>query len=56
MEHTLFVLTGMEIDNVMIELDGPEIPLADGSSIQFVQAIEKVESRTGSGQGLFHHQ
>ncbi|MFZ1515725.1 MAG: bifunctional UDP-3-O-[3-hydroxymyristoyl] N-acetylglucosamine deacetylase/3-hydroxyacyl-ACP dehydratase [Saprospiraceae bacterium] len=40
-EHTLSALTGMGIDNVMIELDGPEIPILDGSSIQFVQAIEK---------------
>lgn len=41
-EHTLSALTGMGIDNVMIELDGPEIPILDGSAIQFVQAIEKV--------------
>ena len=29
-EHTLSALTGMGIDNVMIELDGPEIPILDG--------------------------
>lgn len=41
-EHVLAALVGTEIDNVMMELDGPEIPIMDGSSIEFVEAIEKV--------------
>jgi UDP-3-O-[3-hydroxymyristoyl] N-acetylglucosamine deacetylase/3-hydroxyacyl-[acyl-carrier-protein] dehydratase len=41
-EHTLAALAGLEIDNVMIELDGPETPIMDGSSIQFIEAIEKI--------------
>lgn len=40
-EHTLAALAGLEIDNVLIELDGPETPIMDGSSIQFIEAIEK---------------
>ena len=40
-EHVLAALVGMEIDNVMIEIDGPEIPIMDGSAMLFVQAIEK---------------
>lgn len=38
-EHVLAALSGMNIDNVRIELNGPEIPILDGSSIGFVQSI-----------------
>lgn len=38
-EHTLAALTGLEIDNVLIQLDGPEPPIMDGSSQQFVDAL-----------------
>ena len=40
-EHTLSALTGLGIDNVLIELDGPEIPILDGSAIQFVEALQE---------------
>jgi UDP-3-O-[3-hydroxymyristoyl] N-acetylglucosamine deacetylase/3-hydroxyacyl-[acyl-carrier-protein] dehydratase len=38
-EHVLAALVGLEIDNVLIDMDGPETPIMDGSSIQFVDAI-----------------
>lgn len=38
-EHLLAALIGSEIDNVLIELDGPEVPILDGSSRMFVDAI-----------------
>lgn len=41
-EHTLAALVGLEIDNVMIEIDGPEPPILDGSSMMFIEALEKV--------------
>lgn len=41
-EHLLAALYGMEIDNAMIELDGPEVPILDGSSAPFIEMIEKV--------------
>ncbi|OJX00564.1 MAG: UDP-3-O-[3-hydroxymyristoyl] N-acetylglucosamine deacetylase [Bacteroidetes bacterium 43-93] len=41
-EHTLAALVGMGIDNVLIELDGPEVPIMDGSSKEFIEAIESV--------------
>jgi UDP-3-O-[3-hydroxymyristoyl] N-acetylglucosamine deacetylase/3-hydroxyacyl-[acyl-carrier-protein] dehydratase len=41
-EHTLAALTGLEIDNVLIQLDGPEPPIMDGSSIKFIEAINEV--------------
>jgi UDP-3-O-[3-hydroxymyristoyl] N-acetylglucosamine deacetylase/3-hydroxyacyl-[acyl-carrier-protein] dehydratase len=40
-EHVLAALVGMEIDNVLIELDAPEPPIMDGSSKFFVQALEE---------------
>ena len=40
-EHVLAALVGCEVDNVLMELDGPEIPIMDGSSIEFIDALEK---------------
>jgi UDP-3-O-[3-hydroxymyristoyl] N-acetylglucosamine deacetylase/3-hydroxyacyl-[acyl-carrier-protein] dehydratase len=39
-EHTLAALVGLEIDNVLIEVDGPEAPIMDGSSLPFVQVLK----------------
>ncbi len=41
-EHILAALVGLGVDNLLIELNGPEIPIMDGSSTQFIEAIEKV--------------
>jgi UDP-3-O-[3-hydroxymyristoyl] N-acetylglucosamine deacetylase/3-hydroxyacyl-[acyl-carrier-protein] dehydratase len=38
-EHVLAAMVGLEIDNVLIDMDGPETPIMDGSSIQFVDVI-----------------
>ena len=40
-EHVLAALYGMEVDNALIEVDAPEIPIMDGSSKLFVEGIEK---------------
>ncbi len=40
-EHTLAALVGLQIDNVLIQLDGPEPPIMDGSSIQFVKKLKE---------------
>ena len=40
-EHILAALVGMDIDNCLIELSGPEIPIIDGSSAPFVKIIEE---------------
>jgi UDP-3-O-[3-hydroxymyristoyl] N-acetylglucosamine deacetylase/3-hydroxyacyl-[acyl-carrier-protein] dehydratase len=40
-EHVLAALVGLEIDNVLIQLDGPEIPIMDGSSMPFITALEQ---------------
>ena len=41
-EHVLAALYGMQVDNALIKIDGPEIPIMDGSSLLFVNAFEKV--------------
>lgn len=41
-EHVLAALVGMDVDNCLIEIDGPETPIMDGSSKFFVKAIEEV--------------
>ncbi len=40
-EHLLASLVGMEIDNVLIEIDGPEVPIMDGSSSFFTEALDR---------------
>lgn len=40
-EHVLAALVGLEIDNVLIELNSPELPIMDGSSKFFVEALEE---------------
>ncbi len=40
-EHILAALVGMGVDNCLIELNGPEIPIIDGSSGPFADVIEK---------------
>ncbi len=43
-EHTLAALVGLQIDNVLVQLDGPEAPIMDGSSIQFVNVLKEAET------------
>ncbi len=40
-EHVLAALAGMEIDNVLMEIDGPEVPIMDGSARPFIDVLEK---------------
>jgi UDP-3-O-[3-hydroxymyristoyl] N-acetylglucosamine deacetylase len=40
-EHVLAALHGLGIDNVIIEVDGPEVPIMDGSAEPFVAAIDQ---------------
>ena len=41
-EHLLAALSGLRIDNVLVEIDGPETPIMDGSAVDFVRAIDSV--------------
>src|SRR5882672_6661967 len=40
-EHVLAALSGLGVDNAIIEVDGPEVPIMDGSAEPFVRAIEQ---------------
>ena len=41
-EHLLAALRGLGVDNVLVEIDGSEVPIMDGSAAPFVAAIEQV--------------
>jgi len=41
-EHVLAAIYGCQVDNALITVDGPEIPIMDGSSLKFVEAIEAI--------------
>jgi UDP-3-O-[3-hydroxymyristoyl] N-acetylglucosamine deacetylase len=41
-EHILAALRGLGVDNVVVEIDGPEVPIMDGSAAAFVRAIDQV--------------
>lgn len=40
-EHLLAAFAGCEVDNVLVKIDGPEVPILDGSSRPFVEALQK---------------
>jgi len=41
-EHSLSALLGMNVDNALIKIDGPEAPIMDGSALDFIKGIEAV--------------
>ncbi|MGE0566931.1 MAG: bifunctional UDP-3-O-[3-hydroxymyristoyl] N-acetylglucosamine deacetylase/3-hydroxyacyl-ACP dehydratase [Bacteroidia bacterium] len=42
-EHVLAALVGLQIDNCLIQVDAPEMPIMDGSSYKFIEALEAAE-------------
>jgi UDP-3-O-[3-hydroxymyristoyl] N-acetylglucosamine deacetylase len=52
-EHVLAALRGMGVDNATIEIDGPEVPIMDGSAAAFVAAIDQAGIQTQSGSRRF---
>jgi UDP-3-O-[3-hydroxymyristoyl] N-acetylglucosamine deacetylase len=52
-EHVLAALRGMGVDNATIEVDGPEVPIMDGSSAAFVAAIDQAGILTQSAARRF---
>jgi UDP-3-O-[3-hydroxymyristoyl] N-acetylglucosamine deacetylase len=44
-EHLMAALFGMGIDNAIVEIDGPEVPILDGSSEPFIEMIEMTGTR-----------
>ena len=52
-EHVLAALRGMGVDNATIEVDGPEVPIMDGSAAAFVAAIDQAGIVSQSGSRRF---
>ena len=52
-EHVLAALRGMGVDNATIEVDGPEVPIMDGSAAAFVAAIDQAGILTQSASRRF---
>jgi UDP-3-O-[3-hydroxymyristoyl] N-acetylglucosamine deacetylase len=49
-EHLMAALAGSGIDNAIVELDGPEVPIMDGSAAPFLHLIERARRcRTSRG-------
>ena len=44
-EHLMAALAALAVDNAVIELDGPEVPIMDGSALPFVQMIDHAGRR-----------
>jgi UDP-3-O-[3-hydroxymyristoyl] N-acetylglucosamine deacetylase len=40
-EHLLAALRGLNVDNVVVEIDGPEVPIMDGSAAPFLDALDQ---------------
>ena len=53
-EHLMAALVGMQIDNVLIELDGEEVPILDGSSEPFVAALQKAGTTQQSAPKIYY--
>ena len=54
-EHILSALKAFDLDNVIIEIDGPEIPSCDGSALPFVEMIQKVGVLSQTATKRVHH-
>lgn len=53
-EHALAALIGTEVDNVLIEVDGPEVPILDGSSRPFMEAILKAGIQQQNAERVYY--
>jgi UDP-3-O-[3-hydroxymyristoyl] N-acetylglucosamine deacetylase/3-hydroxyacyl-[acyl-carrier-protein] dehydratase len=53
-EHLLASLVGMQVDNVLIEIDGEEVPILDGSAQPFVEALEKTGTLKQEARKIYY--
>ena len=54
-EHVLAALAGMEIDNVLMEINGPEMPIIDGSSKAFIEILEKAGTVEQNAERIYYY-
>ncbi|WP_254063022.1 UDP-3-O-acyl-N-acetylglucosamine deacetylase [Caulobacter sp. S45] len=45
-EHLMAALTALDIDNAIVEVDGPEVPIMDGSALPFIQLLDRAGRKT----------
>ena len=53
-EHLMASLVGMQIDNVLIEIDGEEVPILDGSAQPFIELLQTVGSKKQDAKKVFY--
>lgn len=53
-EHVLSALAGLQVDNAIVEVEGPEIPILDGSALPWVEAVREagIVQLDASGQAI----
>jgi len=54
-EHLMSALHGMRIDNAIVEVDGPEVPILDGSARLWVEQIQKVGTVQQNAERRYLH-
>jgi UDP-3-O-[3-hydroxymyristoyl] N-acetylglucosamine deacetylase len=52
-EHLMAALAALDVDNAVIELDGPEVPIMDGSALPFVQLLDRAGRRRQEAERRF---
>ena len=53
-EHLMAAFTGMRVDNALVELDGDEVPILDGSSYPFVIALQKAGVEKQDAEKIYY--
>jgi UDP-3-O-[3-hydroxymyristoyl] N-acetylglucosamine deacetylase/3-hydroxyacyl-[acyl-carrier-protein] dehydratase len=53
-EHLMASLVGMQVDNALIEIDGEEVPILDGSAQPFVEALEKAGLQQQNAEKIYY--
>ncbi len=54
-EHLMAALMGMQIDNALIEINGEEVPILDGSSQQFIEHLGKVGVEKQNARKIYYN-
>ena len=54
-EHLMASLMGMEIDNALIEIDGEEVPILDGSSQVFIDHLSKIGTQKQNAEKIYYN-
>ena len=54
-EHVLAACAGLKIDNILIEINAEEIPILDGSSIEFIKCLKKLNFKNKMHTKVFYY-